>query len=214
HLDHFGVTRFVVHLRDPRQVTLSWTRYLEKIIGIAEPPDSTATIRRYWRHSLKHSPLRGGLVALARVLERTAHLGHPPAARYSDQILATSMYPFPKEYGHWDLSRRIDWQLEYFLPDVVSWMEAWLAIIDDPTSPFDILLTNYRQLHQAPDQLFRQIYAFYDLKDDPPPIVQPTVGQLHYRKGEIDEWKRVFSPEQIARAHQIIPTALLQRFNT
>ncbi len=57
-----------------------------------------------------------------------------------------------------------------------------------------------------------RILDFYDITGKQVTLPQLEKGQLHFRKGETDEWRQVFTPEQIECAGKSIPEYLRERF--
>ncbi|MCP5468982.1 MAG: sulfotransferase domain-containing protein [Chlamydiales bacterium] len=158
---HDYFPKFILHLRDPRQVLISWTHFIEK----------------FGQENFKY--ISSDL--------------HPPASYFS----------LP-------LEKKFDWQIAHFLPVVVQWMQAWTRVIDK--NEFNILVTRYEDFVQDPERFIRKIAGFYDLK--PPHVFLPEKNpKSYFRKGEKDEWKKMLSPRQIQRIHQIIPKSLLRRYN-
>ena len=211
-LRHFGVTRFVVHVRDPRQSILSLTRFLENQMERTDASYRFPNWQSFWEEKMKYNVFRGGGLAIAQVCERLAHLGRRPHATVNMRAHLDSIFDLPEEYQGWDLSHRLDWQLEHSLPMMVDWITDWLKIIDTPNSGFHILLTTYRELKENPEAFFARILDFYDITGKQVTLPQLEKGQLHFRKGETDEWRQVFTPAQIECAGKSIPEYLRERF--
>jgi len=157
------VGRWIVHLRDPRSVILSWTHHMDKL----------------------------------------AADGHADLFDFSG--------PIPDEtYLARTFSGRLDWQIDNLLPSLVQWSEAWVRYADAKRG--QVLLTTFEDM-VADEQVFiRRIAAFF--KISVPRYLNTFAYKteaMHYRKGETDEWKRVFTMDQQQRALATIPNELAAR---
>ncbi|WP_407174385.1 sulfotransferase domain-containing protein [Bradyrhizobium sp. STM 3562] len=157
------VPKWVVHLRDPRSVTLSWTHHLDKFVALNQ---------------------RGMLDYVA---------------------------PIPGEdYLALDFSGRLDWQITHFLPHIVHWTASWLEYADRNADR--VLVSTYEQMIDDQAAFFRRLLNFFDISN-------PELGDLsrfrseahHFRKGEVAEWRSVFTEEQKARSLAAIPETLRTR---
>ncbi|HDN26564.1 MAG TPA: hypothetical protein ENG03_05625 [Thioploca sp.] len=75
------------------------------------------------------------------------------------------------------------------------------------------MFTQYEDFKENPDAFFASIWAFYDLdKSFTYKVKTLRVGERHFRKGMVDEWRQVFSPEQAVKASQMIPERLFKKF--
>ena len=147
----------------------------------------------------------------AVVLSWTHHIEWLFADGQADNILHVEPAP-PLEYHALPFSRRLTWQIEHFMPRAVSWIESWLSVID--TGRYDIRLTHYDNLRSSEDAFFQELMGFFWLDrgayiHSPP---QKNVS-VHYRRGEIDEWRRVFTTEQAERANSMLSPSLRARFD-
>lgn len=115
--------------------------------------------------------------------------------------------------GYFDhsISSKIDFQIENYLPRLVSWAERWVEIADQGKLP--ILITSQYELRRDEKAFFNAILSFYQIElDFTPPTLPRTLEETHFRKADPEEWKRTFTPEQAARATSAIPHALNRRF--
>ena len=115
------------------------------------------------------------------------------------------------EYFSWSLEKKIDWQIENYLPQLVQWIQQWVNIIN--SKKFDILVTRYEDLVENPELFFENILKFYNLQDTKTILTKPEKNKWHFRKGQIDEWKTVLNSKQIIRMHELIPIDLLEYFS-
>jgi len=159
------VVRWVIHLRDPRSVALSWTHHLNKFVQL----------NQHW------------------MLDYSA--------------------PIPDEnYLNLSFSEKLDWQIANFLPHVVKWIGSWLNYAD--RNPDRVLVTTYEEMSADNKKFFQKLLTFFssatlDIGD----VSRFRSEATHFRKGEIDEWRRAFSSEQKARALETIPSTLQKRMN-
>lgn len=123
----------------------------------------------------------------------------------------------PEEYYQLSLSEQIDWNIKYFLPEIVKWMNDWLTVKQQEDAKKDglqILLTTYDEFNADEIKFYSKILSFYNIpmekfKYTPPPKDQA----VHYRKGDSDEWRRVFTQQQKSAIAEIVPDSLLEQFN-
>lgn len=76
------------------------------------------------------------------------------------------------------------------------------------------MFTRYEDFRVDEDAYCRRILEFHGLdassfRSDPVPIAKE---RLHFRKGETDEWRAAFSPEQQQRAASLMPESLCRAF--
>lgn len=161
-----GIVKVVLHVRDPRQATLSWVHHVETLTGD----------RAHFRRRL--SP------------------------------------PLPSTYGTWDFSAKLAWHLKHHLPQLVRWTGDWVQAAAQRDAGTEILFTRYEDFRQDDAAYFNRILDFYGISRGAFHDVMPTVAKenLHFRKGEVDEWVRVFSDEQREMAERAIPPQLARRF--
>jgi len=113
---------------------------------------------------------------------------------------------------------QIDWQIEKgYLPEAIKFIEDWLRANTLSYFPTKILFTKYEDLVANPVELFNTILDFYGIDKSnfaypDHPEKEKNSLLLNYRKGMIDEWREVFTPEQAERASSMIPHRLLDRF--
>jgi hypothetical protein len=117
----------------------------------------------------------------------------------------------PPGYFGLSLSRKLDWQIENCLPDLIAWTKRWLEIADRGTIP--ILITHQNDLRFNEKAFFDSILAFYQVSRDYVPPNLPKTDETHFRRADPAEWRRTFSPEQAAQAASKIPDELRTRFS-
>lgn len=123
----------------------------------------------------------------------------------------------PEVYYTWSLEQQIDWNIENFLPLVVNWMNGWLDYKiekDKLDSKFKVLLTTYDEFMQDEVAFYHKILDFYGIPKQYFSFAPPSKNmEVHYRKGDPDEWRRVFTTAQQERINKMIPQKLFAYFN-
>jgi hypothetical protein len=128
----------------------------------------------------------------------------------SEVLLYVTPRP-PSGYFDFSLSRKIDWQIENYLPQLVAWAARWVDIADSETIP--ILITHQEDLRTHEKAFLDAILAFYRLSFDYTlPSPPRTMEATHFRRADPMEWIQTFTPDQAARATKLIPVSLRIRF--
>lgn len=114
----------------------------------------------------------------------------------------------PLEFATWNITHRVDWLIDNYLPTQLSWIDGWLDAAEDSEFTTEILFLTHEELVCDSDAFFCKILAFYEIDKrlfDFPSA--PKEGDLNFRQGNPDEWLDVFSDSQIrAAASKINPT--------
>lgn len=114
-----------------------------------------------------------------------------PARNYHSKI-----YHTPRNYFEWSLEKQFDYQVRSFLPITINWVEGWLDYYAAPDRKLDILFVLYDELKRDPASYIKRIVDFHEAKNvDFSKLVVPEQGKMHFRKGEHEQWKVDFSPE-------------------
>jgi hypothetical protein len=95
----------------------------------------------------------------------------------------------------------------------IAWLQGWLeaarefdilfSTFEDFVKDRDAFVARYLDYYGAPVQYFRRDLAL-EMRED---------TEYHYRAGEIDEWKRVFSPARAQQLSALLPEPIKRRFN-
>ena len=157
--------KWVIHLRDPRSVVLSWTHHINKYNAMGGHNRDAA--RYFWNS------------------------------------------PQEEDYFSWELEKQLDRNIDCFLPEVTHWMEGWLEVYD--SGKYNIMLTKYEDLIVDEKAFFQKILDFYQITETHQGS-QPLDVHGHFRSGKKDEWRQVFTPQQINRSNRQIGETLLSRF--
>jgi len=116
-------------------------------------------------------------------------------------------------FGYFDFSiyEKIDWQIENYLPQLVSWVAKWLEVADREI--VEILITHQDDLRTAEKLFFDRILQFYGFGTDYVlPNLPKTMEDTHFRQADPTEWIDTFAPDQVERATSIIPRSMMERF--
>ncbi|MCG8524786.1 MAG: sulfotransferase domain-containing protein [Opitutales bacterium] len=113
----------------------------------------------------------------------------------------------PNEYFEWSLSDKISFQIENMLPVFVSWIDDWMTFLkSDKCDHSKVVLVSYEQFKSDQTGYFRKILKHFgfthDLQDALVP--SPSEGQLHFRKGKVDEWRNVFEKNHRDSANKMV----------
>lgn len=110
------------------------------------------------------------------------------------------------------LADRVDYALENYYPDTVSWIEKWVGAAND----MDITFTTFEEFRTDPDALTEKVINAYggDRRyfNRESAFSQNRNTDYHIRRGDIDEWRQVFTPKQIETANDRLPDSFLERF--
>ncbi|MCZ6523737.1 MAG: sulfotransferase domain-containing protein [Alphaproteobacteria bacterium] len=123
--------------------------------------------------------------------------------------------PPPAEYPAWSVAERADWLLKSYFPELLAWVEGWLAAERDPGNGIEILFTTYEDFHADQGTVFDQIIAFHGLaRSDLTAANEVEKNRAtHFRRGTTDEWRETFTPAQQAAMWARMPRGLSERFS-
>jgi hypothetical protein len=119
----------------------------------------------------------------------------------------------PAEVLARDLASIIDWSIDCYLPLAVDFIAGWAEAADRPDRKIEVLFLDFETYRTAPRDYIARVLAFYDIA---PGRYREREGEaaevVHLRKGALEEWREVFTPEQARRAWQRMPEGLAARF--
>jgi hypothetical protein len=164
--------RIVVHLRDPRQATLSWTHHLDNFY---EQRDSVPGCKL-------------GLEAVTP--------------------------PLPSDYFDRPFEQRLDYQIRTHFPQLIEWMQGWASAARTRTYGLRILFTTFEGFKRQPEKVISDILAHYSINSRAFNWSRrpEATSETHFRKGEVDEWREVFTKEQAEYAASLLPAELAKDF--
>lgn len=112
-----------------------------------------------------------------------------------------------------DLAAAIDWSIANYLPLLVGVIEGWMAVEAGRTQGFEVLFTEFEAFRRDESAFLDSLLGFYGVpRDRWDPSRSDEAAIIHLRKGETEEWRRVFTPAQAAAAAERLPEAMARRF--
>ncbi len=157
--------KIIIHVRDPRQATLSYVHFLNTDQFIKNKETTKLFI-----------------------------------------------YPtMPDDFYDLTLEHQIDWGIAAWLPCLTQWTSDWLNAAKDNS---DISFTSYEMMMNSQNDFVKQILDTFGIpiKDFSSKNIKKD-EKIHFREGKIDEWKSVFTEEQISRANGLISEDLVSNFD-
>ncbi len=110
-----------------------------------------------------------------------------------------------------DLSGLIDWCIDSYLPQLVTFIQGWTELRADSDQDIKVLFLNFEAFLRDETAYFDKLLAFAGI--DPKHFLADAQAEVvHMRKGLVDEWREAFSKEQRARAWKAIPEDLAESF--
>ncbi|MFQ5783634.1 MAG: tetratricopeptide repeat protein [Alphaproteobacteria bacterium] len=107
---------------------------------------------------------------------------------------------------------QLDWHIDNYLPLALRFIESWAEASERRPHGLAVKLLAFETFKADPDAYFDALLDFYGIDRDL--FRRDAEAEIvHLRKGAVDEWRQVFSPEQAARAWERIPPALARRFD-
>lgn len=146
------------------------------------------------------------------MLSYVHYLATPRFRRAEEETQLFIYPPMPDDFYERDLEGRIDWAIDHWLPLLVEWTEEWVAAADTLDRP-RIKFTRYEDLVANRDHFVREVLEFFHIPVERyfSPHIEPD-EDIHFRKGELAEWKTALTPKQAAAATARIPVALAAQF--
>lgn len=107
----------------------------------------------------------------------------------------------------------VDWAIDCYLPLLVDFVAGWVEAGAAKTHGVEVLFMDFETFRRTPEDYLRQVLAFHEI--DPARFRGQEAADaevVHLRKGEIEEWRGVFTPAQAERAWAALPPAMRERF--
>ena len=103
------------------------------------------------------------------------------------------------------------------LGQVVDWIEDWLSVAASAAPPA-VHFVSYEALKADPRRVFPEVFDFFAPPEEYRDLLEFVESLAHlktpsFRAGEVDEWRRVLSPRQLALTEDLVPADLLERFD-
>lgn len=121
-------------------------------------------------------------------------------------------YPAPtKDYFSLSLENQIDWVIKNYFPAYIEWILGWIEA--QKREDFLIKFTTYEDFLEDEDFFYENILEFYDISSAKFKKFNPPKDQSsHFRKGQKDEWRFVFTEKQQKWVTAQMPEVLFDLF--
>ena len=130
-----------------------------------------------------------------------------------NKLLLLRLCPVPpEEYYSWSLHDQIDWNIDNYLPLCIEWIQKWVFAKNNEQN-LTIKFTFYEDFIKNKVKFINDILEFYSI-----PLKKykhmslPLTPSYHFRKGEKDEWRYIFTPRQQERITCLIPPEFFELF--
>lgn len=128
-------------------------------------------------------------------------------------FIATEFRP---TYLQMTFDEKVAWGIDNLLPNIVAWLNGWKVTKeqeDKKSRGMRILITSYEDILQDEQALYTKILKFYGIKN-PGVFKAPKKSEkVKFRKGDPNEYKAVFSREQLEQINAMIPDSLLTYYH-
>ena len=189
-------------------------------------PYRLQTFRKGGIIAKEHIPARGYNLAQLREagIDRIVfHLRDPRQAALSwahfvkDDVSMRLMAPIwrkvvpPASVLQRGMDATLDWSIDDYMPHLIQFVREWDAASRDPDTPITVKFFTFEDFRRHGDAYFAELLEFYGLSPD---SFDPhaEAADVHFRKGEPDEWRSAFTRRQAERAWRQIPRDLAERF--
>jgi hypothetical protein len=169
----------------------------------------TTHLRPYKRNisRFKRAGIRKIVVQVRDPRQRLLSMIHH-VMRYDDASLHLKHNAFASR----DIDEQIEDLMDFYLQSI-DWIQGWL----EAEKELDILFSTFEEFVRDRAAFVGRYVEFYGgpmeyFHVDRAIDIHEGID-YHYRSGEVDEWRRVFSPEQAARLSSLLPDALKRRFS-
>lgn len=153
--------------------------------------------------------LRDPRDALVSWVHHIAKLG-PSGRDYHSRI-----YHIPRAYFEWTHEEQLAFQIRTFLPTIGNWIEGWLDYYASDDREIDLQFVYYDELRSDPVRYLGRIAEFHGLANvDYTKLRRPSPGELHFRKGEHDQWRSEFTTDDQHLANALLGDRIIKAFAT
>jgi hypothetical protein len=207
---------------DYRQVSVSPGYFPDDLIN------SGSILEMQGRATIAQSHISAHPINIAMVRQFVGrfwlHLRDPRAATlswvhhvesFADQPYVWPVFSpaLPEGYFGWPVAEKLAWQVNNYLPNVVSWTSAWVAAIDAGVAG-PSLITRYEDFSRNEEATLRQALDFFGIPQSAfKGMTVPKSAATHFRAGQVDEWRAAFSEADKRQACRLIPQSLADRFD-
>jgi len=118
------------------------------------------------------------------------------------------------QYFKKDLKEKIDIHIDHYLPLLIEWLIGWMDQEEHPKCDIKLKFTRFEEFKLEPEKFYADILSFYDI--DMAKFEMPNLklqGKSHFRKGLTEEFRDVFTPEQMEKANAKIPDRIFNKFD-
>jgi hypothetical protein len=106
------------------------------------------------------------------------------------------------------------WLLDHYFTKQIQWIASWLNYeANRNAEAFKIKITSYKEFLYSGEHAFLESAChFFDNEEKEIKVPKKSVG-LRFRKGNPNEWRKVFNSEQKAWMWDQIPSTMKNRFS-
>ncbi len=140
------------------------------------------------------------------------------ADKYNEthNLFAFEDIDIPLDYFGKLFEKKMDIMIDLYYPHFVGFIDSWLSYKRDGVQKWgiEVLITEFRKMKNEPDSFFDEICAFYGIDQfgSHRLNIDSAAAHSHDRKGELEEWRQVLTPDQIMRTSLMITDEMAQRF--
>jgi hypothetical protein len=110
-----------------------------------------------------------------------------------------------------DLAAQLDWCIDHYLPFLIRFLQDWRAHAAAPDRAPSVLFLSFETFLADPADYIDRVLEFYDVPRESF-AAEAEAEVVHLRKGEVDEWRGVFTKAQCQRAWELVPNDLAEAF--
>ncbi len=132
-------------------------------------------------------------------------------SNHQDHLYTLEYYGYPPDLISLPFSEQMDLHIEKYHKLQIEWITQWVDARESSESGLQILLTTFENFKEDPNTFFKSLLEFYDV--DPALFKSLPKKESHFRKGEVEEWRRVLTPEQVEKVNHMVPDRILETFD-
>ena len=142
------------------------------------------------------------------------HLNRITGKDYRSEHTLRMIPRVPQNYFSKSLEEQIDWNISYYLPSLMNWIEKWVIYAERNSK--SILITEYKELKDSPLDLINKIFTFFEFdkyEGSSLPDIGNKIDDNHIRVGSANEWENIFTEKQKIKSSSIISKDFCYKFN-